>query len=325
MCSPVMVVRLRRDWARPLAFHVIVFVRVFVIVCMLVVVNVVAGVIAPMAARMFVSTAGHMSVSIGVIARRAMSVIVILFAPMDTVVALLMGVVVLVFVFVFVFVRMLVAVPVGIGRIMVVIMAVIVFVIVFVIVIVFVFAFVAVFAAVPTFFRVPGRHAMGMSMCMALCGIGAALGLERGRVCAHDQVHRTQHVGQHMVRLDLQVVGLEFDRHMPVAQVVGGAHQVERRPVLGAVGDAQYRLRRGDHAHQRAVFGHQYIATAHGGAAGQKDAQCAARRVGGVEAAFLAHVPVQFNRGSAFEQHRRQPGASRHEFVDGEHGGSGRL
>ena len=311
MCSPVMVVRLRRDWARPLAFHVIVFVRVFVIVCMLVVVNVVAGVIAPMAARMFVSTAGHMSVSIGVIARRAMSVIVILFAPMDTVVALLMGVVVLVFVFVFVFVfvRMLVAVPVGIGRIMVVIMAVIVFVAV----------------VMPTLFRVPGRHAMGMSMCMALCGIGAALGLERGRVCPHDQVHRTQHVGQHMVRLDLQVVGLEFDRHMPVAQVVGGAHQVERRPVLGAVGDAQYRLRRGDHAHQRAVFGHQYIATAHGGAAGQKDAQCAARRVGGVEAAFLAHVPVQFNRGSAFEQHRRQPGASRHEFVDGEHGGSGRL
>jgi hypothetical protein len=79
------------------------------------------------------------------------------------------------------------------------------------------------------------------------CGIGAALGLERGLVgLVHDQVHGAQHVGQHMVGLDLQVVGLELDRHMAVAQVVGGARQVKRRAVLRAVGDHQHRLRRGD-------------------------------------------------------------------------------
>ena len=44
---------------------------------------------------------------------------------------------------------------------------------------------------------------------------------------------RAQHVGQHRVGLDLQVVGLQFDRHMAVAQVVGGAHQVEGRAVCG--------------------------------------------------------------------------------------------
>ena len=39
-------------------------------------------------------------------------------------------------------------------------------------------------------------------------------------------------LGQHMVGLDLQVVGLELDRHMAVAQVVGRARQVEGRAVL---------------------------------------------------------------------------------------------
>ena len=51
MWLPVVVVRMRRDRARPLAFDVIVFVWVFVIVSILVAVNVVAGVIA----RIFVS------------------------------------------------------------------------------------------------------------------------------------------------------------------------------------------------------------------------------------------------------------------------------
>ena len=56
-----------------------------------------------------------------------------------------------------------------------------------------------------------------------------------------------------------------------------------------------HRLRCGDHADQRAVFGHQHIAAAHQGATGQKDAQLAPGRVGSGEAAFLAHVPVEFD------------------------------
>jgi hypothetical protein len=82
---------------------------------------------------------------------------------------------------------------------------------------------------------------MSMFMAMAVPGrrIGAALRLEGLVHRVDDQVHGSQHVGQHMVGLDLQVVGLELDGHVAVAQVVGRADQVKGRAMLGAVGDAQ--------------------------------------------------------------------------------------
>ena len=70
----------------------------------------------------------------------------------------------------------------------------------------------------------------------------------------HGHVHGAQHVGQHMVGLDLQVVGLELDGHMPVAQVVGSANQVVGRAVLRAMGNFEDRLRRGDGTDQRTVL-----------------------------------------------------------------------
>jgi hypothetical protein len=63
------------------------------------------------------------------------------------------------------------------------------------------------------------------------CAVGAALGFKSFLNRVHDQVHGTQQVGQHMVGLYLQVVGLELNRHMAVAQVVGGACQVKGRAV----------------------------------------------------------------------------------------------
>ena len=89
-------------------------------------------------------------------------------------------------------------------------------------------------------------------------------------------MHGAQHVGQHMVGFDFQVVGFELDRHMAVAQVVSRAGQVKGRSVLCAGCDAQHRLRSGLHANERAVFGHQHIAATHHRAAWQEDAQCAA-------------------------------------------------
>ena len=75
------------------------------------------------------------------------------------------------------------------------------------------------------------------AMPVATRGISAVLGLKCLVHRLHSQVHGAQHIGQHMVRLDLQVVGREFNRHMPVAQVVGRADQIERCSVVGAVGD----------------------------------------------------------------------------------------
>jgi hypothetical protein len=66
-------------------------------------------------------------------------------------------------------------------------------------------------------------------------------------------------------------------------------------------------LRRGDHADHGAVFRHQHVAAAHHGAARQEHAELAALRVGRVEAALLAHVPIEFDGGGALEQDGARP------------------
>ena len=78
--------------------------------------------------------------------------------------------------------------------------------------------------------------------------VGATLGFEGFLRFDHGQVHGAQHVGQHVIGFDLQVVGLEFDGHVAVAQMVGRAREVEGRAMLGAGRDAQHRLGRSDHA-----------------------------------------------------------------------------
>ena len=144
--------------------------------------------------------------------------------------------------------------------------------------------------------------------------IRAVLRLKGLFYSVHDQVHGAQHGGQHVVGLNLQVIGLEFNRHMPVAQVVGGADQIKRRAVFGAMGNAQHGLRRCYYFDERAVFSYQHVATACHGATRQEDAKLTTLRVGGVKAAFLAHVPIQLNTCSPPEQYRGQAFALRHEF-----------
>ena len=90
--------------------------------------------------------------------------------------------------------------------------------------------------------------------------------------------------------------------------------------MFGAGPHHHHGLRRGLHCHQRAVSGHQHVATPHHAAAGQEDGQRAALAVLRVEAAFLARVPVQRQRGGAFHEHRGQATALGDEFVDGQHG-----
>ena len=125
--------------------------------------------------------------------------------------------------------------------------------------------------------------------------VRAALGLEGLVRFADDQVHLAQQIGQHVVGFQLQVIGGQLQWHMPVAEVVGGAQQIEGLAVPGAVPHHQHRLRRRMNLDQRAVVGHQHVAAAHLRAARQEHAERAAHRIGGVEAALLAHVPIEFD------------------------------
>ncbi len=66
-----------------------------------------------------------------------------------------------------------------------------------------------------------------VTMAMTSRCIGTTFRLERHLRFDHGQVHGAQHVGQHVVWLDLEMVRFEFDLHMAVAQVIGGTHQIK--------------------------------------------------------------------------------------------------
>ena len=127
-------------------------------------------------------------------------------------------------------------------------------------------------------------------------------------------VHISQHVGQHMVGFDFQMIGLQFNRHMAVSQVVGGTGQIKQAAMVGTVRDTQHRLRCSQHFEQRTVFAYQHVAAAHHLPALQKHADTSACRVYGFETAFLPHIPVQRDRGCAFEQGIGQTVALAYEF-----------
>ena len=59
--------------------------------------------------------------------------------------------------------------------------------------------------------------------------IGAALRFKRLGRLAHRQMLGAQHVGQHMVGLDFQVIGFELNRYVTITQVVSRAGQVKQR------------------------------------------------------------------------------------------------
>ena len=86
--------------------------------------------------------------------------------------------------------------------------------------------------------------AMGRAMrvCMAPGGVGTVFRLEGLINRVDDQVHGTQHIGQHVVGFYFQVIVLEFDRHMAIAQVVGRPNQIEGCAVRRTMRDTQHRL-----------------------------------------------------------------------------------
>ena len=162
------------------------------------------------------------------------------------------------------------------------------------------------------------RMPMGMAH-HGVVAISAALGFKRGLHVGDDHVHGAQQFSQHMIGLDLQMVGLKLDRHVTVAQVIGGAHHIEGTAMLRARRDVQHSLGGCLHTDERSVFGHQHIAPTNHRAARQEDAQRSTQAVRGVKAAFLARVPVQRDGGGTLHQHASQPFALRHALRTNQH------
>jgi hypothetical protein len=145
-------------------------------------------------------------------------------------------------------------------------------------------------------------------------GIRAIFWFKRFVHIIHDQMHGSQHFRQYMIRLNLQMIRLQFNRHMSVAQMIRRANQIIGRAMRSAMRDAKHRLPSRHDAHQRAIFRYQHIPAAHHHAALQKHAKLLAGRVRAVKAAFLPHIPIELHGMGAFDQHRGQPRALGHEF-----------
>ena len=88
--------------------------------------------------------------------------------------------------------------------------------------------------------------------------IGACLRLERGHLVPHMNAQPLQHVLQHMILLHQDPAEPDLERDMPVAEVIGRAHQVPR---LGRRDQGQ-RLLGCDHLNDPPVRGLEPVAAA---------------------------------------------------------------
>jgi hypothetical protein len=103
----------------------------------------------------------------------------------------------------------------------------------------------------------PGARDLGVVMAVA-AAVRSRFGLE-GRIHRRDaRTEPAQHLLEHVVGGNAQMTGADFDRYVPVAQVVGRAGQrLGRR-----AGHVQHLLGFGDHFDDAAVARHNQVAAA---------------------------------------------------------------
>ena len=83
--------------------------------------------------------------------------------------------------------------------------------------------------------------------------VGAGFRMERRGPTFDRGADTFEHGAQYWIGFQLQVIRTDFDRRMPITEVVSRAHQIER----GGGADAQNRFTGRDHAYQCAIVGNQ--------------------------------------------------------------------
>ena len=109
--------------------------------------------------------------------------------------------------------------------------------------------------------------------------VGACLGLERPARRRDAQAHADEQLRQNVVRLEDEAVGLDVERNVAVAEVVGRLREGERGAARCGVrrrGDDEDRLVERLDRDQRAVLGDEDVAAADDPAARQEDADAPA-------------------------------------------------
>ncbi len=108
----------------------------------------------------------------------------------------------------------------------------------------------------------------------------------------HDEVHRPQHLSQHRIGFNFEVIRFERNGHMSIAQVISRTCQVKRRTMRSTCRNAQQGLRRGLYFDQAAIVCHQHITAAHHMAALQKYRQHTTTGIFGLESTLLSNIPI---------------------------------
>ncbi len=141
------------------------------------------------------------------------------------------------------------------------------------------------------------------------CAVRAGLGLERALRRRHLESHALEQRGEDVIGLENKSISADLERHVPVAQVIGRFRERERGTLRRGVrsrGDDEDLLLARPQRDQRAIFGDEDVAAADDAAAREEDADAAAGRIGRLETAFLARVPVERDDGGAANQRRRE-------------------
>jgi hypothetical protein len=162
--------------------------------------------------------------------------------------------------------------------------------------------------------RIVFREGLVVTM-LVTAAIRAGFRLERHRHLIHACANALQHIGEHRIVFELQIIRADFNGRMTIAEVIRGKRQ--RQHIFRA--DDQHRFGRGDDAHQSAVVGDQHIAVAQHGTAWQQQRDFFAVVERGRKTALTTVVEGERQGRRAFHQHRCQFQMRRDQFVESAH------
>jgi hypothetical protein len=145
--------------------------------------------------------------------------------------------------------------------------------------------------------------------------ISAGFRLERQRHLLDRSPKPRQHIREHGIVFELQIIDAHFDRCMPVTEVISGACE---RQHIGRT-NQQHSFRGRGNTHEAAVVGNEHIAVAQHGAAWQHKRDFLARIEGRGKATLAARLERQRQTRCARNQHARDLHMRIKTFVDRSH------
>lgn len=128
-------------------------------------------------------------------------------------------------------------------------------------------------------------------MCLVAVTISATFGFEGAHYMFDNESHVRYHLLKDVVRFNVQMLRLNFDGNVPVAQVIGRTHEVMGCGVKRTGRNFQKGLWCRFNSKKCTVLTHQHVLCSKHFAPPNKNCDFVARRVSGMKATFLSLLP----------------------------------